>query len=71
MEFKNEELIGREIEIAGLLMQQYSLNQIVERTGTGKKILTAHIKNMMQKLKAENIESLIQVLSARFNNSYR
>lgn len=43
MEFKNEELIGREIEIAGLLMQQYSLNQISERTGVNKKILAAHI----------------------------
>lgn len=68
MEFKNEELIGREIEIAGLLMQQYSLNQIAQRTGVSKKILVAHIKNMMEKLKAENIESLIQLLKARLNH---
>ena len=69
MDFKNEELIGREIEIAGLLMQQYSVNQIAERTGMGKKILAAHILNMMQKLEVEDIESLILVLSSRFNNS--
>lgn len=69
MEFKNENLIGREIEIVGLLMQQYSLNQIAERTGIGKKILAAHIENMMQKLEVEDMESLIQVLSSRFNNS--
>ncbi len=69
MEFKNDDLIGREIEIAGLLMQQYSLNQISQRTELSRNILVAHIKNMMQKLNAENIESLIQLLKARFNHA--
>ena len=69
MEFKNNELIGREIEIAGLLMQRYSLNQISKRTGISKKILAAHIHNLMQKLKAEDLESLIQLLNVRFNHS--
>jgi len=65
MEFKNEELIGREIEIAGLLMQQFSVNQIAERTGLSKKMLAAHIKNMMQKLKAEDMSILIKVLKSK------
>ncbi len=62
MEFKNEELIEREIEIASLLMQQFSLNQISKKTGLSKKILTAHIKNMMQKLKAEDMPTLIKII---------
>ena len=62
MEFKNEELIEREIEIAGYLVQRFSVKQISEETGLNKKILAAHIKNMMQKLKTENIEALIRTL---------
>ena len=62
MEFKQEELIEREIEIAGYLVQRFSLKRISETTGLNKKILAAHVKNMMQKLKAENIEALIRTL---------
>ena len=47
MEFKKEELVDREIEIAGLLIHNVSLHQIAETTGLSKKLLTAHIKNMM------------------------
>ena len=69
MEFKKEELIEREIEIAGLLMQQYSLNQIAERVGLSKKLLTAHIKNMMQKMKANDMNGLIQLLKIKINQA--
>ena len=68
MEFKNEELIEREIEIAGYLVERFSLKQISETTGLSKKILTAHIRNMMQKLKAENIEALIRILKEQRKN---
>lgn len=62
MEFKNEELIEREIEIAGYLLNKMSLNKIEQKTGLKKKILEAHIKNMMRKLKVENMKSLIEIL---------
>ena len=62
MEFKNEELIEREIEIAGYLKLDFSLKQISETTGLNKKILAAHIKNMMQKLKSGNIVALKKTL---------
>jgi len=67
MEFKNEELIDREIQIAGLLIQHVSLKQIAEFTGLSKKLLTAHIKNMMQKIKATDMNSLINLLEVKFN----
>jgi DNA-binding NarL/FixJ family response regulator len=64
MEFKNEELVEREIEIAGYLLNNFSLRQISEKTGLSKKHLEAHIKNMMEKLKVEDMEELIKLLNA-------
>lgn len=64
MEFKNEELVEREIEIGGYLLQNFSLNLISEKTGLSKKILVAHIHNMRQKLKAEDMAGLIKILRA-------
>lgn len=62
MEFKHEELVEREIEIAGYLLNDVSLRHIEKNTGLSKKHLDAHIKNMMEKLKAENMEELIELL---------
>ena len=62
MEFKQEELVEREIEIGGYLLQDLSMKQIAEKTGLSKKLLMAHIRNMMEKLKAENITTLIRLL---------
>lgn len=62
MEFKNEELVEREIEIAGYLINNFSLKYISETTGLSKKLLVAHIRNMMEKLKTENVAALIKVL---------
>ena len=62
MEFKQEELVEREIEIAGYLVQDLSMMQIAEKTGLSKKLLVAHVKNMMEKLKAEDISALIRLL---------
>ncbi len=62
MEFKNEELIEREKEIAGYLVNNFSSRQISEKTGLSKKHLEAHIKNMMEKLKVEDIGELIKLL---------
>ena len=62
MEFKQEELVEREIEIAGYLLQDFSLKRISEKTGLSKKLLVAHIRNMMEKLKAEDMSALIKSL---------
>ena len=62
MEFKSEELVDRELEIAGYLLQDLSLKQIAEKTGLSKKHLVAHLRNMMKKLGAENMLSLRKTL---------
>ena len=62
MEFKNEELVEREIEIGNYLLQNFSLKLISEKTGLSRKIVAAHIHNMMKKLKAEDITKLIVLL---------
>ncbi len=62
MEFREEELVEREIEIAGYLLQNFSLKLMSEKTGLSKKHLTAHVRNMMEKLKAEDIAGLIKLL---------
>jgi len=62
MEFKQEELIEREIEIVGCLLQDVSIKLICEKTALSKKHLSAHISNMMKKLKAEDLEGLIKLL---------
>jgi len=64
MEFKNEELVEREIEIGNYLLQNFSLNLISEKTGLSKKILAAHIRNMIKKLKTEDLTGLIKLLRA-------
>ncbi len=62
MEFKQEELVEREVEIAGYLLQDFSLKQICEKTGLSKKLIAAHIRNMIEKLNAEDMEGLMKVL---------
>ncbi len=68
MEFKNEELIEREMEIAEYLVQDFSLNHIAETTGINKKLVMVHIRNMMKKLNAENMSTLIKVLKEKLNH---
>jgi len=63
MEFKAEELVDREIEIAGHLSEGHSLKTIAGKTGLNSKILAAHIRNMMEKLKVENMDALKALLS--------
>ncbi len=65
MEFKNEELVEREIEIGGYLIQDISIKQIWDKTGISKKILVAHIHNMMKKLQAEDMTELIKALKEK------
>jgi DNA-binding CsgD family transcriptional regulator len=62
MEFKKEALVEREVEIAAYLLQDCSLKSMSEKTGLSKKILTAHIRNMTKKLKAEDTAGLIKML---------
>jgi len=64
MEFRKEELVEREIEIAGYLLQHFSVEQICKRTGSQKKIIEAHIRNMMEKLGADDRKTLIHLLKA-------
>jgi len=68
MEFKNEELIEREMEIAEYLVQDFSLNHIAETTRINKKLVMVHIRNMMKKLNAENMSTLIKVLKEKLNH---
>jgi len=63
MEFKQETLLQREIEIADFLLKGFSLQQIATHLEVNKKIVKAHIRNMMQKLKAENLKDLIELIS--------
>ena len=65
MEFKQEALVEREIEIAAFLLQDFSPEQIADYLAVNKKIIKAHIRNMMQKLNAKNIEELIRSIKAR------
>ena len=62
MEFRKEELVEREIEIAGYLVLDFSLKQICDITGLQKKIIGAHIRNMMEKLGAKDMKTLIELL---------
>ena len=63
MEFKKEELVEREREIAGYLLQHFSFKYISGKTGLSRKLLAAHINNMMKKLHAEDVTDLIRLLS--------
>ena len=65
MEFKQEALVEREMEIAAFLQRDFSVRQIAIQLEVNKKIIKAHIRNMMQKLHAENIEDLIQSIRGR------
>jgi DNA-binding CsgD family transcriptional regulator len=62
MEFKNQALVETEVEVAAYLLQNFSLNLISEKTGLSKKILRAHLRNMMEKLNAKDTKELIRVL---------
>ena len=63
MEFKHEELIEREIEIAAYLLQNFSVRQIANQLTVSKKIIEAHIRNMMRKLNVANMKDLIKLLN--------
>jgi DNA-binding CsgD family transcriptional regulator len=68
LEFKREELVEREIEIAGYLVQNFSLKMIVLRTGLAEEILRAHLRNMMKKLKAANMKELKEWVATKNEN---
>ena len=68
MEFKQEELVEREIEIGSYLLQNFSIKQIVDKIGLSKKILTAHIANMKVKLKANDMTALKKLLREKAAN---
>jgi DNA-binding CsgD family transcriptional regulator len=65
MEFKQEELIEREVQIAAYLVQDFSLKHISETTGLSRRILVTHLKNMMKKLQARDKSALIKLLKAK------
>ncbi|HEY4323908.1 MAG TPA: LuxR C-terminal-related transcriptional regulator [Mucilaginibacter sp.] len=62
MEFKQEELLEREIEIGHYLIRDFSLKMIAVKTGLNKKIITAHVSNMMEKLKVTDMNELIKLI---------
>ena len=65
MEFKNEELIEREIEIGQCLLQGYTLNQICAKTGISKRHVGAYIRNMLAKLEVKDKGSLLNLLKSQ------
>ena len=65
MEFKKEELIDCEIEIAHYLLQNFSAKQIAEKTALSKKHLDAHIANMKRKLKANDNTAFMKLIKER------
>lgn len=69
MEFKSEELIEREIEIGQCLLQGYTINQICAKTGISKRLVGAHIRNMLAKLKVKDKESLLRLLKSQDNKN--
>jgi len=62
MQFQKEELIDREIEIASYWLEGLSLKQISQKTKLNTKHLQAHLRNMMEKLGAENMLVLKEIL---------
>jgi DNA-binding NarL/FixJ family response regulator len=62
MEFKHEELVEREVIIARLLVKGFSVKEISDQTGMGKRIVAAHIRNMKVKLQARDLMILIRTL---------
>jgi DNA-binding CsgD family transcriptional regulator len=62
MEFKQEELIERELEIGRYLKLDVPMKEIPEKTGLSSKHVAAHINNMRIKLRARDIQELIQLL---------
>ncbi len=65
MLFRHEELVEREIEIGKYLIQNLSLTQISQKTNLSKKLIVAHLHNMMEKLQAKDLEDLIRILQNR------
>ena len=65
MEFKREQLVDNEIQIAKFLMESFSLREIEKKTGISRRHLDAHIKNMMKKLKADDTAGLVKLIKER------
>ncbi len=65
MEFKSEQLVDNEIQIAKFLMESFSLREIEKKTGISRRHLDAHIKNMMKKLKTNDTAGLIKLIKER------
>lgn len=65
-EFKREILTDRELEIAGWLREGLTTAQMAHNAQTSRKIILAHIRNMITKLNAGNTSGLREKL-----NQYR
>lgn len=62
MEFIKEGIVDRELEIGSYLVKAYTLKQIAEKTGLSKKMVSAHIRNLMEKLNTNTTVELLHVL---------
>lgn len=67
MEFKSDILVDRELEIAYYFRHAFSMERIVEKTGMNRRILQGHVKNMREKLHAEDTASLIKIIQSLGN----
>ena len=65
IEFVEEELVSREIELASYMLQSYSLDKMAAETGLSKKHLAVHIRNMKKKLGSYNVAILKTIFKIR------
>jgi DNA-binding CsgD family transcriptional regulator len=65
IEFVEEELVNREIEIASYLLQSFSLDKIAAETGLSKKHIAVHIRNMREKLGVGNVAVLKKIFKLK------
>lgn len=68
MEFREEALIERERELAAYLRQDLSIQEIIRKTGLHKKMIAAHLLNMMEKLHCGTKEELITLVKRGGND---
>lgn len=62
MEFRQGILVDHELEIAYYFRHAFSMDRIVEKTGMNRKILQGHVRNMREKLHAEDTAALIRII---------
>ena len=71
MPFQPDELVEREVAIAGLLLRGFTAGQIAVRLRIGKRLVETHIKNMREKLNADNTVVMVTLLKTQPEHQQR